>query len=162
MRRGRDRDEGMVYVSIVLIVLFGCLSLPGKYEHIWTYLCCCAFQWSIYLWSLYTSRCSLLIKKQIFPVGDATSYEISPMNTSVEGRKLTLKFCVKYDCEVDGGSKTCYCCDNQQQPNLCYDERKDCQAHCPACNPQCPPEHFNQTEIAGQPSKAVIMNATLV
>jgi hypothetical protein len=34
MRRGRDRDEGMVYVSIVLIVLFGCLSLPGKYEHI--------------------------------------------------------------------------------------------------------------------------------
>ncbi|KAG0549050.1 hypothetical protein BDA96_01G221400 [Sorghum bicolor] len=134
----RSSDEGLVHaMPILLIVIFGRLTLPG---------------------------CPELLK-----AGDATSYKNSLIsmdtsssavivqNTSVGEKKLTIEFCVRYDCDED--HHPCYCCDNGDQK--CHSTRKECQANCPACNPHCPPQQLNQTMMIGRSSRT-LTNSTLV
>lgn len=48
----------------------------------------------------------------------------------LDGRKVILKFCIRY-LGCDHG-KSCYCC--QQAQENCYDTLEECHDNCPACD----------------------------
>ncbi|CAM0953903.1 unnamed protein product [Alopecurus aequalis] len=65
------------------------------------------------------------------------------MNSSLDDSRIALKFCLERGCEEDGRwSEHCYCC--LTLPDTpCWragNPLKDCQEHCPTCDPDCPPE----------------------
>jgi hypothetical protein len=72
---------------------------------------------------------------------------------------LTLIFCTaKCYCHSDNADDICYCC--QKPPTqVCYETIKDCQAHCPVCNPKCPAA--SGTAGGSQQLHAAAKNATL-
>lgn len=65
-----------------------------------------------------------------------------------EESKVKLIFCtVKCYCHGVHGDAICYCCQKPPGP-VCYDKLADCRAHCPICQPECPPA--TTTEEEGQ------------
>ncbi|KAG2599974.1 hypothetical protein PVAP13_5KG502200 [Panicum virgatum] len=70
----------------------------------------------------------------------------------LDGRKVILKFCIRY-LGCDHG-KSCYCC--QQAQENCYDTLEECHDNCPACDPTCPPLQSSP----GSTVKDLAINAT--
>ncbi|WVZ78008.1 hypothetical protein U9M48_025789 [Paspalum notatum var. saurae] len=135
MRAGSSNS--FVYVVAIclfwLALLFGCLALSAN----------CRSDHRL-VWRNNTR--GVLVSGS---AGNATASHIDVINCFAdappaaapeEESKLTLIFCTyKCYCHNDDRDSICYCCQDGTNSPTCYDRLQDCQAHCPVCNPKCPP-----------------------
>ncbi|TVU21249.1 hypothetical protein EJB05_30874, partial [Eragrostis curvula] len=133
MRINNNIGGGFVYsMPFVLIVLFGCMALPGSPE------------------LLKVGDMATYPKART----NTSSNDVMIHKTFADESKISFKFCDEYTCN---GTR-CYCCLIQKPEALCYLTKDKCLAICPACNPKCPPESLPQTTKL---DRVAMVNGTL-
>ncbi|XBJ19951.1 hypothetical protein VPH35_010859 [Triticum aestivum] len=125
------RGSSLVCVATLLFV--GCLVAVGQYKHN-------NILYYIYIiTSTYVRRLVATRSNQEHPGANITANAIA-VDSSLNESKLTLKFCVRRDCDHPNDPfvwKSCYCC-VELPGSPCWHHVHECQANCPSCNPDCP------------------------
>ncbi|KAI5019987.1 hypothetical protein ZWY2020_044875 [Hordeum vulgare] len=83
-------------------------------------------------------QCRLVVTRSNQEHGANITANAASVDSSLNESKLTLKWCVKNECDSWFVTKICHCCDSLPG-RPCWRTIGECQANCPTCHPTCPP-----------------------